>query len=67
MASSVLIERALSSLIRCDLVFRIDPSKFIDSDLDEDDNIGGSTLVPTEKSLSSWDELWLEDEDATEG
>ena len=40
----------------------------IDSDLDEDDGIGGSALVPdTEKSPSSWDELWLEDDDATEG
>ena len=58
----------LKCLIRRDLIFHTDPSTSIDSDLNEDDNIGGSTLVPdTEKYLSSWDELWLEDDDATEG
>jgi hypothetical protein len=67
----------MKCLIRRDLVFRIDPPTSIDSDLsDEDDDIttqdgsvmAGSTMAPdTEKLLSSWDELWLEDDDATEG
>ena len=57
----------LKCLIWCDLVFHTDPSTSIDSNLDEDDNIGGSVLVPAEKSPSSWDELWLEDDDATKG
>jgi hypothetical protein len=47
----------LNGLIWCDLVFLI---AFIDYDLNKDNNIGGSTLVPdTEKSLSFWDELSL--------
>jgi hypothetical protein len=58
----------LKCLIWRGLVFHTDPSTSIDSNLNEDDNIGGSTLVPdTDKSLLSWDELWLDDDDATEG
>ena len=56
----------LKCLIRRELVFHTDPSTFIDSDLDKDNDMGGSTLVPdAEKTLMSWNELWLEDDDAT--
>ena len=56
----------LKCLIRCDLIFRADPSAYLDDDEDEDEDIltqGGSQFVSDVEKGPSWDDLWLEDDD----
>ena len=56
----------LKCLIRCDLIFRADPSASLDDDEDEDEDIltqGGSQFVSDVEKGPSWDDLWLEDDD----
>ena len=62
----------LKCLICQDLIFRADHSESLDTDLDEEDrlfedNVGLS--APEIEKSTSWDDVWLEDEDnkVTEG
>ena len=62
----------LKCLIRCDLIFRADPSASLDDDEDEDEDIltqDGSQFVSDAEKGPSWDDFWLEDDDdaGTEG
>jgi hypothetical protein len=57
-------------LIHQDLIFCADHSVSLDADLDEDELVednGGLSTPEIEKS-TSWDDMWLEDDDkVTEG
>ena len=62
----------LKCLICQDLIFCADHSESLDTDLDEEDrlfedNVGRS--APEIEKSTSWDDVWLEDEDneVTEG